>query len=310
MRRLAWAGLLLCAAAPAQAQTLRSECSGQPNEAYCQRIADAAVSLPARMAVLSAGGNPLAGSTGTLGMRMPGSPRVSALVRGTIGQLHMPDIATSDGTGELSMTGGSVSLDAGVGVFDGLNLAPTVGGFASLDVLVSIGLLNVPDKDGLSTSSSFTWAAGARVGILRESFTAPGVSVSALYRSIPDVSYSFASGDGPFDTDNGGVLSLRGAVGKRVLGIAWTGGVGYDRVSSDVDINYGIPGPLLPVFVTVSDEVTDSRLSYFGNAAWTTSVFNFVLELGWQQNGDRAADAHGSTRRGGLFGGAAIRLTI
>lgn len=310
MRRLAWAGLLLCAGVPAQAQSLRSQCSGQPNEAYCQRIADAAVSLPARMAILSAGGNPLAGSTGTLGMRMPGSPRVSAAVRGTIGQLHMPDIATSDGTGELSMTGGSISLDAGIGVFDGVNLAPTVGGFASLDVLVSVGLLNVPDRDGLNTSSSFTWAAGGRVGILRESFTAPGVSVSALYRSIPDVSYSFAGGDGPFDTDNSGVISVRGMVGKRVLGLAWTGGVGYDRVRSDVAVTYAIPSPMLPVQVRVNDEVTDSRLSFFGNAAWTTAVFNFVLELGWQQNGERAADADRSTRKGGLFGGAAIRLTI
>jgi hypothetical protein len=33
------------------------------------------------------------------------------------------------------------------------------------------------------------WALGARVGILRESFTAPGVSVSAMYRSIGSFSY-------------------------------------------------------------------------------------------------------------------------
>lgn len=313
MRRIAFAGILLCAAAPVHAQSLYDQCAGQPSEQTCRRIAAAALSLPARMALLSAGGNPLAGTTGTIGMRMPGSPRVSAAVRGTLGRARMPDIRMSDAEGDIAFTAGSIALDVGVGVFDGVNLAPTIGGFASLDLLASAGLLRIPEDDGLGTSSAFTWAAGARVGILRESFTAPGVSVSALYRSIPDVSYrSETAGDATqFDADNGRVISVRGTVGKRVLGVGWTGGIGYDHVPSDVAIQYGVFSTGLPVTVALGEDgVTDSRLSWFGSASYTASVFNFVIELGWQQNGDRAADAPRGTRRGGLFGGAAIRLTI
>lgn len=314
MRQLAVAGVLLFCAAPVTGQTLREQCVGQPNEERCQRLADAAVTLPSRMAVLAAGGNPLPGTTGTLGMRLPGSPRVSFVVRGTLGRVQLPSTTPDDPAREVKGTGGSISVDAGVGVFDGLNLAPTIGGFGSLDVLASAGLLNVPEENGLNTSGAFTWAAGARVGILRESFTAPGVSVSAMYRSIPDVRLvpdPLVDPGSGFEADNKATWSVRGTVGKRVLGLGWTGGVGYDRVSSDVAVSYGVISPGLPVTVEVSEEgVVDSRLSYFGGASYTTSVFNIVLELGWQQNGDRAAEAYRSTRRGGVFGSAAIRLTI
>jgi hypothetical protein len=310
MVRSAIAGLVLLAAvSPLEAQPLRERCTEQVAVAQCQRSADMAVSLPARLTIMAAGGSPTPGMASTLGMRMPGSPRFSAAVRGTMARVRMPAADLGTATGTTAFTGGSVALDMGIGVFNGVALAPTVGGFGSLDILASAGLVRVPDDDDLHTSSSFTWAAGARVGVLRESFTAPGVSLSAMYRALPDVAQRTAAGNEPFGVTDQGVVSIRGMAGKRILGVGLAGGVGYDRTTSDVAVTTLVPGPIGGTF-TLHERVTDARLAYFGSGTYTTSIVNLVVELGWQQDGDRAAGAHGSTRRGGVFGGAAIRLTL
>jgi hypothetical protein len=167
----------------------------------------------------------------------------------------------------------------------------------------------VPEDD-FDLSSPLTWAIGARVGILRESFTAPGVSVSALYRSVPDVS------QGPFDGTSfqgadQSVVSLRGTVGKRVLGIGFTGGVGYDRTRSDVQAAFADPDIVLALPPRIlSEDVTSGRTSFFGNVSYTLLILNMAAELGWQADGDRPAGAHEDTGKGGLFGGISVRLAI
>src|SRR5690606_2935207 len=77
---------------------------------------------------------------------------------------------------------GSLALDGAAGVFRGFSPLPTVGGVGSLDVLAGIGLVFPPTGAGFRGGSKGTWALGARLGILRESFTFPGVSVTGMYR--------------------------------------------------------------------------------------------------------------------------------
>ena len=306
--------LLVCAAAigsgDARAQSLREQCAeaATGGVAYCESLVDAAATLPARLAIAAAGGNPVAGTASTLGMRVPGSPRWSIALRTTIARASLPPIG--DG-GAVRPTLWSVNADGAVGLFNGFNLAPTIGGFGSLDVLGSIGVLGVPDGDGFERSSPLTWALGARVGILRESFTAPGVSASAMYRSLPDIEFGVPTPGPYFENAGQSVLSLRGTVGKRILGLGLTAGVGYDRTGSDVRVRFDEPGPIFPNPIDVAEQdVTFGRTSFFGNVSYTILILNMAAELGWQESGEAPAAAHDDTGKGGLFGGVAVRLAI
>jgi hypothetical protein len=291
-----------------RAQALREQCSDAAPGwvSYCESLADAAVTLPARTALAAAGGNPVPGTASTLGMRVPGSPRWSIALRGTLVRASLPPIA---GEQAVTPTLWSMNADASVGLFNGFNLLPTIGGFGSIDVLGSVGLLSVPEGDGFDRSSPLSWALGTRVGILRESFTAPGVSVSAMYRSLPDVEHAT---DGTyFENAAQSALSVRGTVGKRILGLGLTGGLGYDRVRSDTRANFDLVGTMFPITVAVEErDVATGRTSFFGNVSYTLLILNMAAELGWQKSDDRPAGAHANTGKGGLFGGVAVRLAI
>ena len=314
MRRAACGAVLLVFAASgaddARAQSLRAQCADAATGgvAYCESLVDAAVTFPARLAIAAAGGNPVAGTASTLGMRVPGSPRWSLALRSTIARAPLPPIGDEQA---VRPTLWSVNADAAIGLFNGFNLAPTIGGFASLDVLGSMGVLGVPDGDGFERSSPLTWALGARVGILRESFTAPGVSASAMYRSLPDVEFGEPTPGPYFENAGQSVLSLRGTVGKRILGLGLTAGVGYDRTGSDVRVRFDEPGPIFPNPVDVAaQDLTFGRTSFFGNVSYTILILNMAAELGWQESGASPAAAHDDTGKGGLFGGVAVRLAI
>src|SRR5690606_3423386 len=192
---------------------LHAQTLGCDLESTCS-IADAAVSVPARLAIAATGGNPVPGTASTLGMRVPGSPRWSLALRSTLARAHIPPIIGTDHTPAFW----SIGADASIGIFNGFMLLPTIGGFGSIDALGSFGVLSVPEGDGFETDSPVTWAIGARVGIRRESYTAPGVSVSAMYRSLPDLAYAQDS-TASFANDDQSVMTYRATVGKRILGV-------------------------------------------------------------------------------------------
>lgn len=292
------------------AQTLREQCAAAATGslAFCQSLADAAISLPPRVAIVAAGGNPVPGTASTLGMRVPGSPRWSIALRATVARAALPAPEAGE---TMTPTLWSINTDASVGLFNGFKLLPTIGGFGSIDVLGSVGLMSVSGDDGFEASSPFTWALGARLGILRESFTAPGVSVSAMYRALPGIEFGDTAVGPYFENAGQNAVSLRGTVGKRILGLGLTAGVGYDRGSSDVRALYHEPGPMFPFRVEVTeDDVAFDRISFFGNVSYTLLILNMAAELGWQESGDRPTGAHENTGKGGLFGGIAVRLAI
>ena len=68
-------------------------------------------------------------------------------------------------------------IDASVGVLQGLSIFPTVGGLGSIDMLASLGFAAPPDGEGFD-GSLISWGLGAKLGILRESFTLPGLTAS------------------------------------------------------------------------------------------------------------------------------------
>jgi len=287
-------------AVDATAQSLREQCAVDLTM-MCSQAAEAALTVRPHLVIAAAGGNPVSGTASTIGMRLPGSPRWSIAVRGTMARGDVPPLPPDAESETLSPW--SINADAVVGLFNGVQLMPTVGGFASIDVLGSIGLLAA--EDGPYTQDSrVTWGLGTRVGILRESFTAPGVSVSAMYRSVPDLESGTT-----MEVERQGVVSLRGTVGKRILGLGLTGGVGWDRGSGTIRVTYLEDGST-DAIVTVESDESWSRTSFFGNVSWTLLILNLSAELGWQGGGDAPAGAHDDAGSGSVFGGLAIRLAI
>src|SRR5688572_15746823 len=116
-----------------------------------------------RTGIALSGGNPLPGASSTLGLRLGALPRISAAARFTAARVVLPAETTGE-SDDLSSIAHSLNLDAAVGIFGGFSLVPTVGGFASIDLLGSYGKLSLSDDDGFADDPT-SWGAGVRVGI-------------------------------------------------------------------------------------------------------------------------------------------------
>ena len=278
---------------------------------HCFRVAEAVQIMEPRAAIVLTGGNPVPGTASTLGMRIGTLPRMSIAARVSAARVALPGIQRATNTDELSFTPIAVGLDASVGLFNGLTLASTVGGFASVDLLASIGRLQLSTDDDFAGSLT-SWSGGARVGILRESFTAPGVSVSAMYRRLGDLTYGdaeLASTDGWFRLEDMSGWSVRAAASKRVLGFGLTAGAGHDWYSADASARVRDAGTTITL---QEDELESSRTTFFGNAAFTLMILHTVAELGWQSGGssDPVITTTGRLEKAGLYGSLAIRLSL
>jgi hypothetical protein len=298
------------------AQSLRSQCAGISRadvRTFCENVADAATIVQPRLGMALTGGNPVPGTASTLGNRLRTLPRMSIALRVTAAELDLPPIERVTTRNTIEFAVGSIAADASVGVFPGFSLTPDIGGFASLDLLGSIGTIPLPRGEGFDDSSPFTWAAGARLGLLRESFAAPGASVSVMVRRLGDFAYGSANltdRDAHFNVSDYAVTSWRGVVGKRLLGVGLVAGVGYDRSSADLFARVRDPDVLNPSRTRElrESDVSESRASLFGNASVNFLAFSAVAEIGFQQGGDAIEDATDKLGRSALFGGLAIRV--
>lgn len=313
---VAAAALAMPVAAAGQSDALRAQCAGATDarRTFCWNVADAAVILPTRVGIAATGGNPMPGAASTLGMRLGSLPRMSVGLRVTAAHTGLPPVERPS-MSDVTFPVGSIAADAAVGLFQGVTILPTVGGFGSVDLLGSVGVLPLPGGEGFEEGTPLTWSLGARVGLLRESFTAPGVSVTGMYRSVGD--YTFGS---PTLTDResfvrvtgSDIWSLRAIVGKRLLGLGLAGGVGYDQYGTDIRAQVRDPLPTEPTRVLDlrQDGLTASRTSLFANASLTFIILSVAAEAGWQSGGDAPAGGSDRLERGALYGGLAVRLSI
>ena len=310
MRQLAGAVLALIVAAPLAAQDdPRAACADVPiDTGYCGVVALGAEALLPAMVLAAEGGSPIPGTASTLGMRLTSMPRWTLGGRLTVARATGP--ALVDREGEMTRVMPlAIAADASVGLLPGWNPLPTVGGVGSVDVLLSGAVVPLLGSDRYGGSGGWGFGAGVRIGLLRESFTLPGVSVSGMYRQLRDIKL----GDDELgDTDSYvrsdlSVLSLRAAASKAILLLTLTGGVGYDRMSGDVE--FGYDNLLGETHVTAEDARMD-RVTIFGEASYTLMVLNFVIGGGWQEGPDDLGDDDGYKPEGAAFGSAALRLSI
>jgi hypothetical protein len=315
---LAVLGLAAPPAASAQGSALALRCAfrsaeaGVPDEvrAFCNLVAQGIEVIQPRIGLAAAGGNPVAGTASTLGMRLGRAPRVSVGGRLTAVRASLPPIRVLGSAEDLDFFIPAIAADASLGLFQGFSPAITVGGVLSLDLLASAGFVFLPGGKGFEDGAPFHWGAGLRLGIVRESFTLPGVSVSAMYRRVGDV--RFLSPASRFELQDMTNLSIRGAVGKRVYGFGLTAGAGYDRYSSDVA--FAVTPSTPPALFIRMDGFDNDRFMFFANAAFTVLVITGSLELGWQQGGDVVRGALPApdfdAEDGAFFASLAVRLTI
>ncbi|TVP76953.1 MAG: hypothetical protein EA352_04695 [Gemmatimonadales bacterium] len=172
--------------------------------------------------LLSAGG-PLPAQPGTAGLRVPGSPRWTVDAGVAAGSFRWTDVSgSSPRTVRSTVVAPRVAVAGGL--FEGFAPAPTVAGIGAVDLVVEGRLLSMPLPDGVERRT-VGWGAGARVGILRESFTLPSVTLTGMYRGAGTLRH----GDAREGTARVAVAprvgTMRASVGKDLLAVGVSGGV-------------------------------------------------------------------------------------
>ena len=245
----------------------------------CNLAASAVQGIQPRVGLALWGGNPVPGTASTGGLRLAGSPRIGIAIRGAVVPTTVPPLLdrtrTSSETGIVS----SVALQSSVALAHGLAPLPTVGGFLSVDVVGRLSVARLPGGSGFRSGTVWGGMAGLRLGLLRESFTLPGVSLTAAYGRSGTVTLGDPEGvatDGSFQGRVSG-LSATLAASRRVFGLRLAGGVAWDRYASDVWLRYaGAPSAL-------AAEAVMRRWSGYGSITWSRLIYHAVIEGGWQE---------------------------
>lgn len=315
VRALRGLGLALAAflagAAPASAQeALASACTDAGGDPLrCVEAAVAARAVQGHVALLSGLGSEVPGSAGTLGRRLGTTPRVAVSARAAFAHVDVPDLGDrGDGAArEATFVVPAVHGSLSVGLFEGFSPLPTVGGVLAVDLLGSGGAVFLPSGEGFDgTTSAFSF--GARLGLLRESFTLPGVAVSVTRRMAGQVSLGQVdAGDRASVTLDPSLTSVRATVGKDLLSVGVLAGVGWDFHGGEAQVELG-SGPTAAV-----EDFDADRMLLFGGAALDFLVLQLSGEVGWAQGFDEVRSYRNvpfDLTAGSVFASLAFRLTI
>lgn len=326
-RRPRWAGGMLALLAVLFTALLPGRVSGQMDEFLdrctpttqlllgltapeCQEVALLAQSVQAGVGLAQAGPGTFVGSASTLGRRFGSTPRVALSGRVGLTRFPLPDFSQAT-IGSRKVNAPSLHGAVVVGLFDGFSPAPTVGGFLSVDLLASGDVVLLSGDDGFDGSSA-AWGYGIRLGLVRESFTLPGVTLSATRRHGGSVAADGGSGGVPAVDLDVLTTSVRGAVGKDLVGLGFTAGIGWDRYESDGTLTHRpLPGETQPRTLGVNGFDSD-RILFYGGVSRTFLVMQVAGEVGWARGFDepRAELPGYDPDTGSVFGTLSLRLTF
>lgn len=317
------------ASAPAAAQ---SPVCAQASAPGCVAAEQALHSAYPQIGILLSGGSPLSGTDATMGVRLGKLPGVTVGLRVNAVDLRLPDVLGGpDEGGEVRTIAPLVGADVSVRAFDGIPLSPTVGGFGAVDLVGSVAWLPLSEvgTEGFEESPGVAWGVGARVGVVRESFTMPAVNLSLMYRRVGDVRYGDICRGGTYDgagfCDDAGPdatsgearfgvrsWSARATAAKRLWGLGLNGGVGYDWLRA-TDARYAFGTPADQGFAE-DVEASDGRWTVFGGAAYALPVGSLSFEAGWTGGAAGArpgyADGDHDPGRGTLWGSLGLRVGL
>jgi hypothetical protein len=306
------AAALVLSVKPAAAQ--QSICLVQGPGSACAEALQALTSGAPQFGIVAAAGSPVPGVEGTRGVTLGLVPKTSASLRVSAGGVRLPDLDASETV--RSLTPVAVKLGTATRLFEG-----AATGFGALDLLLEGGVLTA-SGDGGGTAALL--GAGARLGLLGETFGTPGVALSGMFRHLGTIRYGQSCVELPPTCGNGregeadfGVddISARLTVGKRVGPVGLLGGAGWDRFSTTGGtITYRGIGGVEDTNVTLAADAEDSRWSAFANLSYGLTIGSLVAELGWMSGGDAAPGyAPGSgydPAQGTVFGSIALRIQL
>ncbi len=308
----AGAGLLGAPVAAQDATALAGRCvmvTAQPMD-WCRELAVAASALRAGLGFIAAGGTDVPGSASTLGTKLGSVPRFSASLRPTLGRFKSPRVTglVRSAVDEQTLWVPGVQGTIVLSVANGFSVLPTVGGILSLDLVGSASYLKLPGPEFDGNTGSI--GMGARLGLLRESFTLPGLSVSIMHRALGEARYGDPmAGDDAEIEFSLSTTSARAVIGKDLIVMGFFAGVGWDwhRGTMNITAPRSGGGDTL-----VRDDFVDRRTMYFGGTSWTFLIVQASVEVGWSSGfGDlpgRTGQFDPSSRP--LFASAALRVTL
>jgi hypothetical protein len=309
MRTPIVAAALVFAAVPAAGQTA-GPCSGVPSGSNCVNVLQAITSAVPQYGIVTAAGSAVPGVEGTRGLTFGIIPHTTASLRVSSALVNLPKL--DDPSRERSSVPAEVRLGTATQVFGG-----TAMGTGALELLLEAGVFG-----GGKTASVL--GAGARLGLLRETFATPGVAVSGVYRHTSPLRYGKVCvglpgcGVGAGDQADFGLndVSLRLTVGKRVGPVGLLGGAGWDRFAAeDGSITYSGNDGFEPLTGTRAVSPRESRWSAFANVSKNILIGSAIAEAGWMSGGKAVAGyapgANGyDPGRGTFFGSLALRFQL
>ena len=238
---LAWAPIGSNQAAAQGLAPLVTACAAQGSAgaaaAACRSSLLAAQAVRGGTGLAGAMGTELAGASSTLGRRPTGALRLSLGARIDAVRFRMPDILSdgADRPGRTTVLAYGPKGTVALGVLDGFSVSPSLGGLLSLDVLGSVGLLFLEEEDGFSDDMGVL-AVGARVGLVRESFTMPGLTASLTRVYGQTIVWGGLGAHGAEVEAGVRTTSLRATLGKDAFGVALLVGAGADWQAGDFTV--------------------------------------------------------------------------
>lgn len=217
---------------------LAGVCAGEDpaGVSTCRELALAALAVQRGVGLGSALGSDVPGTASTAGHRLGGVPRIAFSMGLTGFQLAMPRLSAKSARGleeEETLTVIGLRGVVTAGIVDGLQLSPGVGGVLSMDLTGLFSRLWLPRGAGFAGPSAGV-GLGVRVGVLRESFTVPGISVSLARRWHRSVKVGDAGDGDPGEIEAElEVTSLRAVLGKNWFALGLMAGAGWDRYAGE-----------------------------------------------------------------------------
>ena len=317
VRSIAGAVALAFAQAPVSAQVTRSEmvveCVGSVADLapLCVEGVLALEAARGGIGIAASQGSAVPGSSSTLGRRLGLSPRVAFSTRASLSRVGMPDPRA----GEVRAGGRSFLVPAAeaalaMGVLDGVSVLPTVGGIFSLDLIGAVGVAKLSEENGFA--GPVQWLGyGVRLGLLRESFTFPGLGVTAMRRHLTETQWGRES-DSAHAVFQAEGTSVRVTAGKDFLAFGILAGWGWERYDGTSTVGVA-PRGVARAGQAVSSQFASDRTLLFGGLSLTFLVLQIAAEgglaTGWDAVPDRDLGGYDPTA-GTIFGSLSARLTF
>lgn len=273
--------------------------------ALARRCADgvlAAQAFQSGLGFLMTAGGPIPASPSTAGRRLSTQPRVILDAGLGWASFRHPDLGTVPTEGRLRdrrTTAIGPRISGAVGLFEGFAPVPGVGGVLAVDLVAMAQYLRLGESSAFS-ESAVGWGGGVRVGAVRESFSLPGVTLSAIHLRLGGVSNGVPEASGARVWLRPRATSLRAIVGKDLWTVGLSGGVGWDRYGGAILVEAEVPtglAPPAPATVTGVGGPVDLKMRrryLFVGANFTWIVAQAAAELVWADSASPVTVFEGS----------------